>query len=69
MILTGKHHQIRRMAQRNDYCVLSLTRVTIAGILSIQSVPKPGDCRWLTATEFDHISLHLGVKDNNKHYT
>jgi len=57
----GKHHQIRRLAQLNDYKVISLTRIQIAGILAIESVPQPGDCRWLTAQEFDHISLHLGV--------
>lgn len=47
----GKNQQIRRLARRSKYKVLSLTRLSIASILDLQSVPKPGDCRWLTENE------------------
>eukprot|EP01034_Spumella_vulgaris_P036904 gene36904-45528_t len=57
----GKHHQIRRMAHNHGYCVLGLKRVRISGILSVDSVPLPGDCRWLTVQEYEEISRHLGV--------
>lgn len=58
---SGKHHQIRRMAHRQGYHVIGLKRVCISGILSIDTVPLPGDCRWLTVQEYNTISRHLGV--------
>ena len=55
----GKHHQIRRMASLNGYKVISLTRICIASILNIDSVPNPGDCRWLTEGEIEEIYREL----------
>lgn len=43
IIREGKHHQIRRMASRGQYHVHSLCRVRIANILSIDTVPNPGN--------------------------
>lgn len=42
----GKHHQIRRMASRSGYTVVSLTRTAI-GSMTLQSVPTPGSAQWL----------------------
>lgn len=51
-IYEGKHHQIRRMAIRNKYHTIYLKRIEICnGILNINSIPNPGDCRWLTIDE------------------
>lgn len=55
----GKHHQIRRMARRSRFCVLALKRLRIARILDIESVPQPGDCRWLTDEEVQQLQTHL----------
>ena len=55
----GKHHQIRRMASLNGYKVISLTRICIANILNIDSIPNPGDCRWLTEGEIEEIYREL----------
>lgn len=54
-ISEGKHHQIRRLAKRSGFHVLSLTRTKISGYLSIESVPNPGDCRWLSCEEKAHL--------------
>jgi 16S rRNA U516 pseudouridylate synthase RsuA-like enzyme len=51
VIHEGKHHQIRRLASRSAYRVISLCRTRISKILSIESVPSPGDCRWLSEQE------------------
>lgn len=57
-ILEGKHHQIRRMAKRNKFIVVSLHRQRIAGILSVdERIAQPGDCRWLTKEE-ERLILH-----------
>lgn len=45
VIREGKHHQIRRMAKRAGYHIVSLHRVRIANILSVESIPTPGQCR------------------------
>lgn len=57
----GKHHQIRRIASRAGLTVISLTRTRIAGILCLDSVPEPGQCRWLTHEEIGALyeGLHI----------
>lgn len=55
----GKHHQIRRMATRNKFVVVSLKRLCIASILNIDSVPNPGDCRWLNDEEVQTLQTSL----------
>jgi 16S rRNA U516 pseudouridylate synthase RsuA-like enzyme len=57
----GKHHQIRRICNRSKLKVLSLTRVRLANILSLESVPVPGDCRWLTTAEMDALYAGYGI--------
>jgi 16S rRNA U516 pseudouridylate synthase RsuA-like enzyme len=55
-LLEGKNQQIRRMARRNFFSVISLKRVKIAGILSLDSgIEEPGSCRWLTKSEESRI--------------
>ena len=58
----GKHHQIRRMAHRQHYRVLKLVRTKIAHVLSIDSVPLPGQCRWLNTSEL--LQLYEGLEMN-----
>lgn len=55
VIREGKHHQLRRMARRSKLTVLSLRRVRIAGLLCIDSIPEPGDCRWLEREEVEQL--------------
>jgi pseudouridine synthase len=59
----GKHHQIRRIASRAKFIVLSLTRARICSVLSVDSVPCPGDCRWLSQGELEVIRQGLGLKE------
>ena len=58
----GKHHQIRRLAHRAGYHIVSLHRRTIASILSVDSIPEPGQCRWVNQDElkqlYDGLQLH-----------
>lgn len=61
----GKHHQIRRMARRGGYHVLSLRRTRIAGILDIDSIPTEGDCRWLTEDEIHTLYEGLGLLEKS----
>lgn len=63
-IREGKHHQIRRMAKRSGFHVVSLHRVCIASILNIESIPMPGQCRWLTLLEIHE--LYEGLLLNTK---
>ena len=66
-LFEGKHHQIRRLAKRAGYShVLSLKRVRIAGILSIESIPNPGDCRWLSPEECNHLTKLFLTEDPAK---
>lgn len=60
-IVEGKHHQLRRMAKRSGLTMLKLHRVCLAGILSVESVPIPGDCRWLDPAEVQEIYEGLGI--------
>lgn len=53
--------QIRRMCSRSKFIVRTLHRVKIASILSIETIPKPGDCRWLTCEEVIELSRGLGL--------
>lgn len=55
----GKHHQVRRMAYRNRFHIISLKRIRLASILTLDSVPEPGDCRWLTSAEIDTLYREL----------
>ena len=63
IIREGKHHQIRRMAKRSGFHVVSLHRVSIASILKIESVPLPGQCRWLTLEEIHNLYEGLLLND------
>jgi pseudouridine synthase len=58
-LVEGKHRQIRRVAKRSGFVVVSLTRTSIAGILELESVPFPGSCRWLTDDEVDLLKCNL----------
>jgi hypothetical protein len=58
-ICEGKHHQVRRMIKRMDLKVMSLCRIAIASILRIESIPNPGDCRWLENDEVDELYTAL----------
>ena len=58
-ICEGKHHQIRRMAQRSKLMVLSLKRTHIAGTLRLESIPEPGQGRWLLQHEIDTLRKGL----------
>jgi hypothetical protein len=60
-IVEGKHHQLRRMAKRSGLVMLKLHRVCLAGILSVESVPLPGDCRWIEPFEVEAICAGLGI--------
>jgi len=58
----GKHHQIRRIAKRSDFHIVSLERIRLAGdLLQIESVPRPGDTRWLSEEEVDELRKGLGL--------
>lgn len=57
----GKHKQIRRLAKRAGYHVVGLKRTKICGgLLCVESVPQPGDCRWLTVAE--KYALYKGFR-------
>jgi 16S rRNA U516 pseudouridylate synthase RsuA-like enzyme len=43
------------MAKRSGFHVVSLHRIRIASILHIDSVPIPGQCRWLTDQEIAQL--------------
>lgn len=58
-IAEGKHHQIRRLVKRNDFHVVSLIRIGIASVLTIESLPDPGSCRWLTEGEEETLVAGL----------
>ena len=55
----GKHHQIRRLAHRAGYHIVSLHRRTIASILSSETIPTPGQCRYVTTAELDELYAGL----------
>jgi hypothetical protein len=61
-IREGKHHQIRRMIRRSRLKLQTLCRIQIASILRIESVPVPGDCRWLESWEVDEIYSGLQIR-------
>ena len=65
IIREGKHHQIRRMAKRSGYHVASLHRVSIASILTIETIPTPGQCRWLTIEEVQVLYEGLLLNSEN----
>lgn len=60
-LVEGKHRQIRRLANRSRLTVTSLIRTRMANILSIDSVPNPGDCRWLTKEEMQWLYKTYGL--------
>ena len=55
IISEGKNHQVRRIASRNGYQVISLVRTRISQILHISSVPNEGDMRELTPDEVKEL--------------
>ena len=64
----GKHHQIRRMARRCGFHVVSLQRTCIGGFLNIDLVPEPGDCRMLTMEEVNTLKQGLGLITSDDNY-
>jgi hypothetical protein len=63
-IKEGKHHQIRRIARRSNMKVFFLKRIKIANILSIDTIPNEGDCRYLSYNEVKTIYEGLGIYYN-----
>ena len=61
-LVEGKHHQLRRIAKRSGLVMVALRRVCIASILHVDSVPEPGECRWLTVEEVEALYEGLGLK-------
>ena len=51
----GKHHQIRRLAHRTGYHIVSLHRIMISSILCVDSIPEPGQCRFVTTAELTEL--------------
>lgn len=60
-IAEGKHRQIRRIANRSGFHVVSLTRTKIGKLLVLSSVPNPGDCRWLSTEEKRSLYQSYGL--------
>lgn len=60
IINEGKYHQVRRMAKRSGFIVVSLERRCLAGMLSIDSVPQ-GGARELRAVEVVQLRAGLGL--------
>lgn len=57
----GKHKQIRRLAKRAGYITVGLERTSMCGgLLSLESVPKVGQCRWLGKEE--KLALYKGFQ-------
>jgi 16S rRNA U516 pseudouridylate synthase RsuA-like enzyme len=62
VVLTeGKHHQIRRMAKRYRLHVISLCRISIGGVLHIESIAEEGACRHLNETEVQELYEVFGL--------
>ena len=59
------------MAKRSGFHVVSLHRVSIASILKIESVPLPGQCRWLTLEEIETLyeNLLLNVEEESEYHS
>ena len=53
------------MCARSKFIIVTLHRVQIASILSIETVPNPGDCRWLSAHEVRELYEGLGLDSSN----
>ena len=51
----------RRIVKRSGFHVVSLKRTKIAGIISVESLPDPGSCRWLSHDEENALKLGLGM--------
>jgi 16S rRNA U516 pseudouridylate synthase RsuA-like enzyme len=66
MIREGKHHQVRRMMKRMNLKVMSLCRISIASILRIDSVPQPGECRWIEQHEVEELYRHLLLSPHDR---
>jgi 16S rRNA U516 pseudouridylate synthase RsuA-like enzyme len=64
-IKEGKHHQIRRIAERSKMKVIFLKRIKIGNILTIDTIPKEGDCRWLSYDEVKTLYEGLGIYQKN----
>lgn len=58
----GKHHQIRRIMKRSKLTVIQLHRTRIASILSIDTIPEPGMCRYLTESELNELYAQYGIE-------
>lgn len=52
------------MCNRSKFIVKTLHRVAIASILRIETVPAPGDCRWVTPEEVRELYQGLGLDRN-----
>jgi len=64
IINEGKHHQVRRIAQRAKLRVISLTRVKIANILTIESLDLNKGWRNLEYKELKEIYYGMNLKYN-----
>ena len=57
----GKHKQIRRLAKRAGYITVGLERTSMCGgLLTLESVPNVGQCRWLGKEE--KLALYKGFQ-------
>jgi pseudouridine synthase len=65
-IKEGKHHQVRRMAYRSKYSIISLKRICLCKILTLNKIPNPGDIRWVEYAEIEEIYKGLNLRYNQK---
>ena len=49
------------MCKRSKFIIDTLHRTRIASILSIETIPEAGDCRWLTQEEVRELYEGLGI--------
>ena len=54
--------QVRRMCYRSKLKVQALHRRAVAGMLRVESVPQPGDVRWLSVDEIERLRHGVGLR-------
>ena len=67
-LFEGKHHQIRRLCHRSKLKVKHLHRVSICGVLHIDSVPQSGQFRWLQVDEVEQLRNKFGLCNHDSKY-
>ena len=67
-LFEGKHHQIRRLCHRSKLKVKHLHRVSMCGVLHIDSVPQSGQFRWLQADEVEQLRNKFGLCSHDSKY-